>query len=1028
MNPNSVLRVAFRLPFLLFSLCCAAAAPAVGTGTIEGRVLNPSTGEYLEFVRVTVEGTSLETFTDSAGQYRLTGVPAGTATVTAFRTGLAAGRIVVTVGAAAVAVQNFDLGEPGTKPGAAGGETIKLAQFVVSTSKEMDGAAIAINTQRFAPNTMNVIAANEFGPVADGGVGEVLKSVPGVEISRGGFGDAFTISMDGVPSGNVPVTVGGINLANAASGTQRTVGLNQVSINSFSRIEVIHTPTPETSGSALAGSVNLVPISAFERSRPVYNLSVSLMMRDNARDWGKTPGPTHLPGRKIHPGVDFSAIVPVNDRFGFTITGSASTLYTATDFSQNGWRGGGLPTNGTAFPDTTTDRPYLTNYLFRDRPVLSKRHTFGATVDYKFGRFDRISLSLQYGNADSQAYFRETSFVINSVQAGGFTSTSTRGVGDVLRNNQYQKLGGPVVTPSLNYRHDGLVWKSELGLGLSRSGRYNQNVDRGSFNSVQSRLPNVAIAFDDIFYLRPGRIGVTNTATGASIDPFDLSNFSLVNATGTLLKARSTHETAFGNIRRDFFTRIPVAVKAGFDFRRTTLDTRTYPSTYAVIGGGGVSTNAASILDESFSERTAPFGFSRVQVMSNQELYSLFAANPGAFTLNAVQQYTGTVTNSKYADEAISAGYVRGDVQLFDRRLKLVGGLRAEQTNVEGQGALVDSTRNFQRNPATGAFILGSNGRPLPIATDPLAVAQLTNIDRGLQAEKEYLRWFPSLNASFNVRENFIVRAGYYHSVGRPDFAQYAGALTLPDISEPASSTNVTRVSNAGIKAWSARSLKVTLEYYFERVGLISVSAFQRNISNAFESATFRPSSEFLALYGLEPSIYGGFDVVTQRNNPGTVRMSGYNVNYKQALTFLPQWARGVQVFANGTAQRVIGDDTGSFTGYVPRLANWGVSFTRPSYNVRMNWNYNGRKRQGLVAAGRGIEPGTYTWASKRMIVDLSAEYYFFKRTAVWMNLTNLTDSPADLEIAGPNTPDRAQFRQRTYYGAMWLFGLKTSF
>src|SRR5688572_16805403 len=156
--------------------------------------------------------------------------------------------------------------------------------------------------------------------------------------------------------------------------------------------------------------------------------------------------------------------------------------------------------------------------------------------------------------------------------------------------------------------------------------------------------------------------------------------------------------------------------------------------------------------------------------------------------------------------------------------------------------------------------------------------------------------------------------------------------------------------------------------------------------------------------------------------------MSGVDVNYKQALTFLPDWARGVQVFANGSAQRVTGDDTGSFSGYVPRIANWGVSLTRPRYNVRMNWNYNGRTRQGLVADGRGIEPGTFTWMSKRMIVDLSAEYFFLKRTAVWMNLTNVTDSTADLEIAGPSTPAHAQFRQRTHYGSMWLFGVKTTF
>ncbi|MDO8542538.1 MAG: carboxypeptidase-like regulatory domain-containing protein, partial [Opitutaceae bacterium] len=58
----------------LFAAALSAQIPA--TGTIEGRVVNTRTGEYLELARVTVIGTTLETFTDSSGQYRLSNVPA----------------------------------------------------------------------------------------------------------------------------------------------------------------------------------------------------------------------------------------------------------------------------------------------------------------------------------------------------------------------------------------------------------------------------------------------------------------------------------------------------------------------------------------------------------------------------------------------------------------------------------------------------------------------------------------------------------------------------------------------------------------------------------------------------------------------------------------------------------------------------------------------------------------------------------------------------------------------------------------
>ena len=122
------------------------------------------------------------------------------------------------------------------------------------------------------------------------------------------------------------------------------------------------------------------------------------------------------------------------------------------------------------------------------------------------------------------------------------------------------------------------------------------------------------------------------------------------------------------------------------------------------------------------------------------------------------------------------------------------------------------------------------------------------------------------------------------------------------------------------------------------------------------------------------------------------------------------------------------GDDSGSFAGYIPRTYNWGVSLTRPRSNVRANWNYSGRARQSIVAAGRSIEPGTYTWGSKRMIIDMSAEFRFFRRLSAFVNHSNFGDEPLDIQIAGPSTPEHAQFRSRTYYGAQWTFGLKTTF
>lgn len=1012
-----------------FALGAATVLPAQtpnaasATGTVEGRVSNPATGEYLELVRITIEGTAREVFTDASGAYRLTEVPAGPARVRAFRTGMRAQIETVTVAPGSIMQRDFSLATH-----AADGERIQLDAFVVKTASEMDGAAIAINTQRFAPNAMSVVAGDEFGPVANGNAGEVLKSIPGITLSLGSQGEMYQVSLNGVPPNNVPVTVGGFDLANP-TGTQRGAGLHLLSVNNTARIEVAYTPTPETPGSALAGFVNLVPRSAFERARPVYNLSVGAVLRDHARDFGKSPGPQHEPSRKINPELMFSAIVPLNKRLGFTVSASMSDVYTPQDFMQTTWRGASAPTNGGTLPDTTPDRPYLTDYAVRDRTALPYRRAFGATLDLRVTPNDLLSLSFQYGFSGAIQSERTLTFLVNRVAPGNFSPTATRGfagAGETQLTHTTFDVAQHLFMPSLTYRHTGPVWRLEAGAGVSLSTRENTSLGEGFFNQTVARRTGLTVSFDDIFYLRPRGLTVTD-ATGTPVNPYSIDTYSLSSANGLTLETFAAQRNLFAHARREFLGRVPFTLKGGLDFRQAIKDIRQDSPAFTFVGTGA-ETRASRVLDESLSQRPMPFGFPRVDWVSNPEMYALYRSSPALFTTNEAASHNSRVAASKHADEIISAAFLRADLPLFDGRLKLVGGLRAEQTNAKGEGQLVDLTRNYRRDTA-GRVVLGPDGRtPLPITTNAVEAARLTRIDRGLRAEKEYLRWFPSLNATFNLRENFIARAGYYESVGRPDLVQYAGSLTLPDTEQDPADNNRLNVNNAAIKAWRAQTFKVGLEYYFEGVGVLAVSAFQREIENFFGNTVLRATPEFLALYGLDPGVYGRYEVQTQHNVAEVAKMSGLDVSYKQALTFLPHWARGVQVFGNGSSLRTTGPAAANFAGFVPRTASWGASLTRPDYNVRLRWTYNGRARRGLVAAGRSLESGTYNWASKRLLVDLNGEFRFYRHYVLFANLTNLRDAPVDLEIHGPNTPDHAQFRQRQQWGAVWTFGVRGTF
>src|SRR4051812_27224399 len=106
------------ISYLCFiGICAAARGQNASVGSIEGRVLNAAAGNYLNNARVTVEGTAIETFTDSFGQYRLAHVPAGDVKVKVFYTGLPAQTASVSVAPGQSVQRDFTLGAIGRSDG-----------------------------------------------------------------------------------------------------------------------------------------------------------------------------------------------------------------------------------------------------------------------------------------------------------------------------------------------------------------------------------------------------------------------------------------------------------------------------------------------------------------------------------------------------------------------------------------------------------------------------------------------------------------------------------------------------------------------------------------------------------------------------------------------------------------------------------------------------------------------------------------------------------------------------------------------
>ena len=228
-------------------------------GFVTGRVLNATSGSYLNNARVALEGTSHETYTDENGDYRLGGVPAGPVRLIASFTGLGSHRLSLMVPADGTARADFELSLP-TVPGDSSREIVKLDAFTVR-ERELTGQAVALHEQRAAPNIKNVVSIDV--DTGEGNVGEFLKYIPGIVMEQSPQTPQFA-NIRGMPASGTLVTTNGMEIA--ANGiVGRATDLSLAATGNIDRIEVTKVPTPDMPANAVGGGINMITKSGFSR-------------------------------------------------------------------------------------------------------------------------------------------------------------------------------------------------------------------------------------------------------------------------------------------------------------------------------------------------------------------------------------------------------------------------------------------------------------------------------------------------------------------------------------------------------------------------------------------------------------------------------------------------------------------------------------------------------------------------------------------------------------------------------------------
>ncbi len=1026
---------------LLLPLLATAAASAPA-GAISGRVQHAVTGQYLPNARVTLRGADQVVFTDDAGIYRLTPVPAGEVTLEVFYTGLDPQETRVRVGPGENATRDFALSSVARYGRDAA--AVRLDAFVVATSRDTEGEALATNEQRFAANLKAVVSTDSFGDMAEGNVGEFLKFLPGIS---GDHDDAQinTVSLRGFATNLTTVTADGAQLANANfNGNSRTFQFSQLAINNVSRIEVTKVPTPANPADSMAGSVNMVSKSAFERNRAEFRYRLYAAGNGDYLTLARQPHSYEDRRRKVMPGVDFDYTLPVGRNFGIVLTGSRSLSAGEEDHSTLTYNAAGTSTGA------TPARPYLQQYGINDGSKDITRNAASVKADWRVNpetvlSFNALlnqyqaswghqSMDFNAGTNGTTAVAGGTSLTFGESFTSGATGRGAVTLGSGNFMTRYEEVRGA----GLRYRFDNGAWRIDASLTRSYSTNAFRSGDEGNFAGMNVTLvPAVRLVLQDITSIQPRSIRAFDNS-GREVDLYDINNYRVNNASLLSRDVSEDMRAADLNVRRRLgWLPFPAAVQAGGLVRRQERDSYKESATYTHNGVGG-NLSAAPYRNQIYVGRNSHFGLPGLVPpwTSKHRAYRAWRENPALFTRTAAQAVAEAqfhITNSEYLQETVTASYVQGEARLLGNRLNVLTGVRWERTDDEGLGPVFEPANVWVRR-ADGTFARDARGqrirRPEAGTVGSMEELRLTRQERGFRAEKGYDGFYPSLHLTWLATESLQARAAWARTFGRPDFSEIIPNATISErdldesqLGDPQQIRGTIDVRNTGLQPWTADNFDVSLEYYTVSGGFFTVGAFHKEIRDFFANRVTVATADDLEALGLDPE-YVGWQLST-RYNAGSAQVSGAELSARHSLAPLGAWGRNFTVFFNATQLRLRGSRQSDFTGFIPRNVNWGVTFSRRPFTLNAKWNYRGEQQ---LAAQPAFAPDAYNYTAARTTLDLGADYQLSRRLSLNANLRNLFNAYLTGTKYGSATPDYARPRQHRHFGVYFSVGLKGSF
>lgn len=409
----------------LLVLCAATAALGqTGSGTLTGSVTDPK-GGVLFGAKVSVDPGDITAVTNQDGLFALTGVAAGSYTVSINYEGFATFTQQVTV---------------------ANGQSVRIAASMVVASSKQDvqvyagrqgGEVEAINRTFNADNIINVLPADVIISLPNANVADAIGRLPGVTLERD-EGEGKYVKVRGTEPRLTHTTLDGVTIASPEQ--VRQIKLDLIPADLVESVQINKTLQANMEGDGIGGSIDLRTKSAEDRPT-IFFESLG----------GYNP---IIGGR---PNYQFDGTLGkrfmANKKLGALISGSYD------------WNGRGIN-------DVEPGPALAGTYDLRDYRYFRDRRGFGGTVDYRLSDTSSIFLKGLYSHfnnfGDDWIYTPQINNFVSPLQGDGSGSVSFQ----ALRRRPVQDLGGLQLGGNSVIRRAVFGWDVNASVARTRDDGY----------------------------------------------------------------------------------------------------------------------------------------------------------------------------------------------------------------------------------------------------------------------------------------------------------------------------------------------------------------------------------------------------------------------------------------------------------------------------------------------------------------------------------------------------------------------------